>query len=108
MAFLGTSSAFFAVLAVMEIWTVIPGLSASGGFAVSTHTSIVVLPGSRAGLTRLSLAGMGSSWPAISIAAALPVLIPAACACERCALAIKRLVFITVSNGWFAEASSPG
>jgi len=60
----GTTMASFTVFAVMERLMVIPGRNAGSGFDASTHTSMVVLPGSSAGLTRVTRPFTGSSRPA--------------------------------------------
>ena len=77
-ALTGTTTAFLSERAVIESWTVIPGFKASLGFFDSTHTSIVVLPGSSAGLTRLTLPLHGSLNPAARNSAGLPTFKEAA------------------------------
>ena len=91
--------ASFTVFAVIESSRDIPGLSAGSGLDASTHTSIVVLPGSRAGLTKLTRPLMGSSRPGTFSSAAFPTFRIAASDCGMCALAMSREVFITVRIG---------
>src|SRR6266702_761738 len=99
MAAVGTTTTSFAVLEIIETSTVIPGFTAPFGGDDSTHTSIVVLPGSRAGLTRLTRPLTGSSSPGTFNSAGLPTFKAAASDCGMCALAINFDVFITVKIG---------
>ena len=64
-----------------------------------SHTSTVVLPGSSAGLTKVTSPLMGSSRPEIFSRAGFPTLRMAASDCAMCALAISLEVFITVRMG---------
>src|SRR6266568_3870813 len=73
----------------METSTVMPGLSAGSGFDASTHTSMVVLPGSRAGLTKLTRPLMGSPSPGSFSSAGFPTFRTAASDWAICDFAIS-------------------
>jgi hypothetical protein len=55
----GTTTALGAVRPAMETWTAVPGRRVPLGFSRRTQISTVLLPGSRAGLTRVILPGDG-------------------------------------------------
>src|ERR1700723_2725122 len=76
----GTTIASLMVRAVIETLTVMPGLIAELGFEASTHTSIVVLPGSSAGLTSVTRPSTSRSSPGSLIRAGSPAFNSAACA----------------------------
>src|SRR5258708_3212367 len=106
--FAGTTSASFTVCAVRESCTLVPGFNACLGFLASSQTSTVVLLGSSAGLTTVSLPSMGSSMPGTVIVPLSPTFNAAASLCGICALAMTEEISITVNRAVPAAAISPG
>src|SRR5258708_2143337 len=68
----GTTNASCTVSAVIEMRAVVPGRSCCFSFFAAIHTSTVVLPGSSAGLTKVTVAGTASS-PGMSMVALSPL-----------------------------------
>ena len=104
----GTTRASFTVCAVRESCTLVPGFNACLGFLASSQTSTVVLLGSSAGLTTVTLPSIGSSIPGTVMVPLSPTFNAAASLCGMCALAMTEEISITVSRGVPAAAISPG
>ena len=99
MASEGTTMALGAVRPAMETWTAVPGRRVPLGFSRRTQTSTVVLPGSRAGLTRVILPGTGSVRPGTETEAGSPVFSNCACGCDKWIFARRAEVSMTVMKG---------
>src|SRR5580698_7169076 len=91
----GTTMALGAVRPAIETWTAVPGRRAPLGFSSRTQTSTVVLPGSRAGLTRVILPGTGSERPGTAMDAGSPVFSNWACGCDKWTFASRAEVSMT-------------
>src|SRR5260370_28765544 len=107
-ALAGITRVAFAVCAVSNGCTLVTGFSACLGFLASNQTSTVVLLGSSAGLTTVTLPSIGSSIPGTDMVPLSPTFSVAASFCGMCALAINEEVSITVIRGVPAAAISPG
>src|SRR5271165_1047679 len=103
----GTTTASFTVRATISSVTLVPGRNRPSVLGASTHTSTVVLLGSSAGLTSVTLPATSMS-PGAFMVAASPGLSCTAWSCGICALAITDDVSITVSKGAPGGGVSPG
>jgi len=93
---------------VSESCTLVPGFNACLGFFASSQISTVVLLGSSAGLTTVTLPSIGSSIPGTVIVPLSPTFRAAASLCGMWALAMTVEISITVSSDVPAAAISPG
>ena len=92
---------------VISTLTGVPTLSRPERLSILTQTSMVVLPGSSAGLINVTEAATGESIPGTRTEAASPTFNCCAMLSAMCALASRLEVSITVSRGVPAAAVSP-
>ncbi len=103
----GIFQALASVRPVMETLTGVPTLSAPALFSILSQTSTVVLPGSRAGLMRETLAVTGSGRPGTETEASSPSFMRWARLCAMWVLASRLEVSMTVMRAAPAGAVSP-